>query len=43
VLSPSLSHLSVCDKEGDGKGGKRDGDGDEEGDGEGGKGDGNGN
>jgi hypothetical protein len=42
VLSPSPSHWSACDEEGNGEGGKFDGDGDEEGDGDGGKGDGDG-
>jgi hypothetical protein len=43
VLLPSPLHLSACDEEDDGKGGKRDGDGDKEGNDEGGKGDGDGN
>jgi hypothetical protein len=43
VLSPSPLHLSVCDKEGDGKDDKSDGNCDEEGDGDSGKSNGNSN
>jgi hypothetical protein len=42
MLLSSPSHLSACGEEGNGKGGKRDGDGNEEGEGKGGKSNGNG-
>ncbi len=41
VLLPSPSHLSACNEESDGKGGKSNGNGNKEGNGDGGKSSGN--